>query len=194
MPLVMKWLAAGCFAIATLPSMDAMVQRFPPVAFGQPAGDAPLSSSSGLGTIDDYMGNDAGPVDIPQLGIAVRNGSAKLADGRQISGVKVVEVLASGPATKALDSHKTGRFILDGALFVTAAASVVFCPPALIGVVMLAHSHVGESYDLVIAVDGYRVRNALDLVSPLRQAQSGDVVYMVVIRNGHRHQVSIQVR
>ena len=123
----------------------------------------------------------------------LRNGSAKLADGRQISGVKVVEVLASGPATKALDSHKMGRFILDGALFVTAAASVVFFPPALIGVLMLAHSHVGESYDLVIAVDGYRVRNALDLVLPLRQAQSGDVVYMVV-RNGHRHQVSIQVR
>jgi S1-C subfamily serine protease len=194
MPRTKKWLVAASFVLAILEPIAAKAQQAPAVILGPPTADAQLSSSSGLGTLDDYMGNDAGPFDIPQLGIAVRNGSAKLADGRQISGVKVVEVLASGPATKALDSHKTGRFILDGALFVTAAASVVFCPPALIGVLILANSHVGESYDLVIAVDGYRVRNALELVSPLRQAQSGDVVYMVVVRNGHRHQVSIQLR
>jgi S1-C subfamily serine protease len=101
MPWMKKWLVAASFVLAILEPIAAKAQQLPAVILGQPTADAPLSSPSGLGTIDDYMGNDAGPVDIPQLGIAVRNGSAKLADGRQISGVKVVEVLASGPATKS---------------------------------------------------------------------------------------------
>jgi S1-C subfamily serine protease len=190
----MRWLAAACLALAVFQPTRAMGQQLPSeAALGQSAGDEPVTPSQ-LQTINDYLGIDGGQIEISQLGIMVRDGSARLDDGEKISGASVVEVSATAPAAKALDSHRASRLILDGALVGTAVASAVFFPPALIGVALLANSNIGESHDLVIAVDGYRVRNILDLVEPVEGTQSGDTVYLVIVRNGHRLQVPIQVR
>jgi S1-C subfamily serine protease len=144
-------------------------------------------------TINDYLGVGSGQIEISQLGIMVQDGSARLDDGERISGASVVEISANGPAAKVLDSHRTSEMLVDGALVGTAVASAVFFPPALIGVAMLYSTHIGESHDLVIAVDGNRVRNTLDLVQPVEATQSGDTVYLAIVRSGQRLQVPVQI-
>jgi len=79
--------------------------------------------------------------------------------------------------------------VLEGA---AVAAAMVF-PPAILAVAVLDQTHVGESYDMIIGVDGKRVSNFLDFEDQMREAKPGDVVYLSVIRNGTRMQVPVQV-
>ena len=73
-------------------------------------------------------------------------------------------------------------------------AAVVF-PPAVMAVAMLAsqRDH-AESCDLIIAVDGTRVRNTVDLVDALQDIRTGDAVYLTIVRQGQRKQVVVHVR
>ena len=47
-------------------------------------------------------------------------------------------------------------------------------------------AQVGESYDLIIAVDGWRVTNFFDFEERMRNIQPGELVYLSVVRNGKR--------
>jgi hypothetical protein len=168
----MRWLAAASFALAIIQPIDASGQQLPPASgLAQPAGDPSVALQ--LQSLSDYMGVDGGQIEISQLGITVGDGNGTL-DGNPISGASVLEVSATGPAAKALDSHRASHLVVGGALVGTALAAGLFFPPALIGVAILASSHVGETYDLVIAIDGYRVRNTPDLIGPLEEARAGD--------------------
>jgi S1-C subfamily serine protease len=53
--------------------------------------------------------------------------------------------------------------------------------------------HLGESYDLIIGVDGSRVTNFLDFEERLRDVQAGEIVYLSIIRNGERMQIPVPV-
>jgi S1-C subfamily serine protease len=141
----------------------------------------------------DYLGSAGGPIELPRLGITVRNGSATLNNGQRVFGALVAEVSSTGAAAKALNSHHPSRIILEGALFGMAVASAVFFPPAAVGVTTIA-CYVADSYDLVIAVDGHRVKNTLDLAELVEDEQSGDMVYLVILRKGQRFHVAIPIR
>jgi S1-C subfamily serine protease len=52
---------------------------------------------------------------------------------------------------------------------------------------------VGESYDMIIGVDGSRVTNFLDFQDRMRDLQPGEIVYLSVVRNGKRLQVTLPV-
>jgi len=82
---------------------------------------------------NDYLGAAGGPLDLPRLGIVVRNGSTKLDDGEQVVGALVTEVAPAGPAAGTLTSHPASRLILEGALFGTAVASDRQCGKWVIG-------------------------------------------------------------
>jgi PDZ domain-containing secreted protein len=51
-----------------------------------------------------------------------------------------------------------------------------------------------ERDDLIIAVDSKRVTNFADLCEQMRLVQPGEIVYLSILRDGHRVQVPIQVR
>jgi len=52
---------------------------------------------------------------------------------------------------------------------------------------------VGKSYDMIIGVDGSRVTNFLDFQDQMRDLQPGEVIYLSVVRNGKRVQVTMPV-
>ena len=58
---------------------------------------------------------------------------------------------------------------------------------------VLDYMEVGESYDMIIGVDGSRVTNFLDFQDRMRDLQPGEVIYLSVVRNGKRLQVTMPV-
>jgi S1-C subfamily serine protease len=82
---------------------------------------------------------------------------------------------------------------MTGVLIGTGAAAAVFFPPAIIAVALLANSRVGQSFDLIIGVDGIRVRNTFELVQAVADARPGDTVYLAMVREGRRIQVAVPV-
>ena len=79
------------------------------------------------------------------------------------------------------------------ALETAAVAGAMFCPPVVLLVPVFDQVHLGESYDLIIGVDGSRVINFLDFEERLRDLQAGEIVYLSIIRNGKRMQIPVPV-
>ena len=70
----------------------------------------------------------------------------------------------------------------------------VFCGGlSVIVIPAIDYMQVGESYDLIIGVDGSRVTNFLDFQDRMRDLQPGEIVYLSVVRNGKRLQVTLPV-
>jgi S1-C subfamily serine protease len=187
-------MAAVGFALALLLPMRAMGQQVAPPAVATaipPEGSADISGLQGL---NEYLDTSAGPVEVSQLGILVRDGYATVDDGQKIAGVMVVDVAAKGAAAEALGSHEASHMLVGGALLGAAVASAVLFPPAMIGVLMLANSHVGMSYDLVVGVDGHRVRNTMELMESVGEAHPGDTIYLAIVRRGRRCQIPVHLQ
>ena len=125
------------------------------------------------------------------IGIQVREDRRKLDSGGEATGLLIIGVTSGSPAAKAgLRAHTdTTRNVLEGA----AVAGAMVFPPAVLLVPILASVPVGENYDLIIAVDGWRVMNFIEFEDRMRDVQPGEIVYLTVVRNGKRLQVSVQV-
>jgi|SRR5579885_1028292 S1-C subfamily serine protease len=196
-PAAIAALAAGLLLL--LP-MRAGGQQLPPpsIVTGNPSAavspSPPSADISHLQGLNDYLDTSTGPVEIAQLGILARDGYATVEDGHKIAGVTVIDVAAKGAVAKALGSHEVSHMVASGALVGAALASAVLFPPALIGVVMLAQSRVGMSYDLVVGVDGHRVRNTMELMQSVGDAHPGDTIYLAIVRRGRRVQVPVHLQ
>jgi S1-C subfamily serine protease len=81
------------------------------------------------------------------------------------------------------------RDLLNG---VGMLAIMVF-PPAIVVVPIVESVPLHESYDLIIGVDGLRVATFLEFYDRMRDARPGEIVYLNVLRNGHRVQVPMQI-
>jgi S1-C subfamily serine protease len=57
----------------------------------------------------------------------------------------------------------------------------------------LDYMQVGESYDMIIGVDGSRVTNFLDFQDRMRDLQPGEIVYLSILRDGKRLQITMPV-
>ncbi len=159
----------------------------PVVSDPQPVTTSPQS-------LEDYMKGSGEPLAVPQLGILVKDNQAKLNNLGTVSGAAVTEVSANGASAGILDDHDTSHMMVSGAPFVAGAAVVIF-PPALFRVLMLAIAlSFAESHDLIIAVDGNRVRNTLDLIEAVQDTQKGDAVYLTIVRKGERKQIVVHVQ
>jgi S1-C subfamily serine protease len=170
-----------------------MGQQVTPAAVVAPSAADTQPDGSHLQGLNDYINTNAEPIEISQLGILARDGLATLDDGEKIAGVTVVDVSPKGAAANALGTHEVSHMLVGGALLGAGVASAVLFPPALIGVLMLANSHVGMSYDLVIGVDGSRVRNTMEFLQSVADARSGDTLYLAIVRRGRRVQISVQL-
>ncbi len=125
------------------------------------------------------------------IGMVVREAHRKVEGGGEVAGLLIVSVMPGSPAAGAgLKSVRMGAHsVLEGA----AVAASLFFPPAIMAVALVDGTRVGESYDMIIAVDSVRVTNFLDFNDRMRQVQPGDIIYLSVIRNGKRMQVQVKV-
>jgi len=163
-------------------------------AIGAAGGSA--SQSQALGSVKDYVSGDPYAVgenedQVSALGIEVVNGESKLTRGPSVTGLKVISVDPDGPAAIAgLQSERMiGRTALTAAL---AVGGMVF-PPAMFMAILVSQGDVGESHDLIIAVDGERTRNIADLQDALSREDGGEIVYLVVVRAGRRECVAVRL-
>ncbi|HTR63499.1 MAG TPA: PDZ domain-containing protein [Candidatus Binataceae bacterium] len=128
------------------------------------------------------------------IGMELCEATRKLASGPEVEGLMVLEVVKGSPAANAglhPYTHK-GKSLLRGAAM--AAMMTPFPPVALIGFVampLVEYAHVGESYDMIIGVDGSRVTNYLDFEDRMHDVRPGEIVYLSILRNGRRSQMKV---
>lgn len=166
------------------------------------------ASGQGLGSADEYMqsnpdsyvqGNPGfATYESPLLGIAVKSGTGGLEHGtvryttslaRLINGVEILTVTPGSPAeTAGLQGCRPGLFRTTALTIGILAAAALF-PPAMMGAMAL--SGIGQSHETIIAVDGERTHDLTQFEEAIEKAESGEVVYLTVVRGGRREQVRV---
>jgi S1-C subfamily serine protease len=151
------------------------------------AKDADISGPP-VGSLDDFMSE--GDITSP-LGFEVREDKRQLKSGGEAQGLLIMDVFAGTPAARAglHPYHRAVRDVLETA----AVAGALFVPPVVLLVPVFDQVRLGESYDLIIGVDGSRVANFLDFQDRLRDLQPGEIVYFSIVRNGQRIQIAVPI-
>ncbi|HXZ88910.1 MAG TPA: PDZ domain-containing protein [Candidatus Binataceae bacterium] len=141
-----------------------------------------------LHSLQEFMseGSNSSP-----LGIEVRQAQAKLASGHIAEGLLIVDVTQNSPAARA-GLHPFRRTVSD-VLKGVMVAGALFFPPAVILVPVMDQVHIGESSDLIIAVDGARVVDYMQFADRMRDVRPGEIVYLSVVRDGARLQVPVKL-
>lgn len=141
-----------------------------------------------LHSLQEFM---AGGSDTSVIGVELREDRRKLSGGGEADGLLILKVQKHSPAAEAgLHGYSTvGHSALEGVAF----AAAMFFWPAVLAIPVLEGTNVGESYDMIIGVDGKRVTNTLDFEDEIRDARPGDVVYLSVVRNGKRKQMPVRL-
>jgi hypothetical protein len=126
------------------------------------------------------------------LGMQLREDQRKLNSGEVATGLLVVGIEQhSAAAIAGLHAvNHTPHDVVAG----LAVAAALFFPPAVLAIPVAEQMSLGESYDLIIGVDGTRVTNYLDFEDRLRDLQPGEIVYLSVVRDGKRVQVPVHVQ
>jgi hypothetical protein len=126
------------------------------------------------------------------FGMQLREARRTLKSGEEADGLLITAVAKDSPAA-AVGLHPYSHGVHD-ALAAAAMVGAVFSGGLSVVVIpALDYMQVGESYDMIIGVDGSRVTNFLDFQDRMRDLQPGEVVYLSVVRNGRRMQVTIPV-
>lgn len=110
---------------------------------------------------------------------------------KEIQGLLVVDIAPGSPGAFAglHPFRQPTRDFLNG---VGMLATMAF-PPAVVVVPIVESIPLKEAYDLIIGVDGTRVTNFMDFYDSMRDVRPGEIVYLNVLRNGHRVQVPLRV-
>ncbi|GEM_PF-2465349 len=139
-------------------------------------------------SLQDFISQGA---DESPLGMELREDCTRLKDHEKVCGLAVLDLRRGSPAAKAGVKRYTAltHDILDGA---SVAAALVF-PPAIVAVAVIDQSGIGESFDLVIGVDGRRVRHILDFQDLTSNVRPGDTVYLTIVRAGRRVQLPVRI-
>lgn len=125
------------------------------------------------------------------LGIQVREERRSLKSGGEANGLLIISVVEGSPAAQA-GLHAYRHTASDLLQVGSVVASIVF-PPAILAVPVFEEVHIGDSYDLIIGVDGNRVTNFLDFEDTMREVRPGEIVYLSVVRDGSRMQIPVHV-
>jgi S1-C subfamily serine protease len=125
------------------------------------------------------------------MGMTVRSGSGELKVGQRLSGVEILTVSPDSPSAAA--GIRSRRAAVRTALTIALSAGALFFPPAILGAMAVQESGLGESHDLIIAVDSQRTRNLDDFMRAIGEAEPGEIVYLTVVSEGMRNQVRVEL-
>jgi S1-C subfamily serine protease len=56
---------------------------------------------------------------------------------------------------------------------------------------LIEYKKVGESYDMIIGIDGIKVSSFFDFSQRMRNVQPGELIYFNVLRDGKRLQIAV---
>jgi len=134
---------------------------------------------------------DSGSELFTTLGMRLREDRRALNTGEEADGLLVSGLTKNSPATEAgLHAYNAaGHNMMTG----VAIAGAMLFPPAILLVPMLDYTSIGETYDLIIGIDGARVRNFIDYQDRTRDLMPGEMIYLSVIRDGKRVQLTMTV-
>lgn len=126
------------------------------------------------------------------FGMQLREARRELKSGEDADGLLIVSVDKGSPAANA-GLHPYAHGVHD-AIAAAAMVGAVFSGGLSVVVIpALDYMQVGESYDMIIGVDGSRVTNFLDFQDRMHDLQPGEIVYLSVLRDGKRIQVTLPV-
>ncbi|WP_304820816.1 PDZ domain-containing protein [Candidatus Binatus sp.] len=127
------------------------------------------------------------------IGLVLREERRALRTGEEADGLLIVSVRKGSPAAGA-GLHAFSHGVHDAITGIAMIGSVVSgIPAAMVVVPLMEYMQVGESYDLIIGIDGSRVKNFLDFEDQMRDVQPGELIYFSIVRNGKRLQVAVPV-
>jgi hypothetical protein len=136
--------------------------------------------------------DDDGELSTP-WGMQLREAKRALKSGEEADGLLITKVEKGSPAAAA-GLHPYNHTVHDALAGAAVAGSMVpFGQAAILLIPVLDMYQVGESYDMIIGVDGSRVTNFLDFQDRMQDLQPGEIVYLSVVRNGKRMQVTLPV-
>jgi hypothetical protein len=158
-------------------------------------------TENGTGDLDsnqDGNGNGHGyhnqPHARPYLGITVQY-VTKCYNGGEEHGLEVLTIDPNSPAAKAGVQARSGMTAIGAA--VSTLTGILPGGSILSSKALATSGAMGQGGDLIIAVDGNRVRDQSDLESAMSRLKPGDTMYLTVIRpNGtdeHTHSPPIQI-
>ncbi len=125
------------------------------------------------------------------IGALLQHDCAELAHRQDVCGLAVLRVRpGSAAAVAGIRSYSGLGHTLLGATVVGAA--MVF-PPAFAALGLVEQSHIGESFDLIVGVDGQRIHSIPDFQGAIAEVRIGDVLYLTVVRDGKRLQIPLRV-
>lgn len=149
----------------------------------------PELAAPNVGSLQDFVaeGDETSPI-----GVELRETTRKLNSGEEAEGLLIVKVERDSAAAKAglRPYRRVAHNMLTGAAI---GAAMVF-PPAILILPIIDYTQLGESYDMIIGVDGARVTNFIDFEERMRNIQPGELVYLSVVRNGKRVQIQVPVQ
>jgi PDZ domain len=126
------------------------------------------------------------------FGMQLREAKRSLKTGEDADGLLITAVAKGSPAASVgLRPYAHG---VHDALTAAAIVGTVFTlGVSVVAIPAIDYMQVGESYDMIIGVDGSRVTNFLDFQDRMRDLQPGEVVYLSILRDGKRVQVTMPV-
>jgi hypothetical protein len=119
---------------------------------------------------------------LPYLGVSVQLIESHSTPGRNINGLEIVSVDPNSPAERA-GLHGRGSMTRLGASGATAGALMAPLDIALMPLLKKA-GQLGQTGDLIIAIDDRRVAGEVDLETALGDSRPGDTIYLTVMRLG----------
>ena len=142
----------------------------------------------GIGSLRDFMSETE---ETSPIGFEVRETRRKLKTGEELSGLLILKVEKDSAAAKA--GLRPFRAAAHKALEALAIGATLAFPPAILAVPAIDYADIGESYDMIVGVDGVRVARFIDFEERMRNLQPGELVYFSLVRDGRRIQIPVSI-
>jgi len=142
-----------------------------------------------IGSVQDFLSegiNDSSP-----FGFAVQPDRRQLDSGETLSGLTIVSIKKGGAADQA-GLHAFHNHIKK-AIEAASVAGAFFFPPVIVLMPIFEASQTGDHYDMIVGIDGYRVRDVLDFADCMRDVQPNQPIYLNVVRDGVRTQMKVNM-
>jgi hypothetical protein len=142
-----------------------------------------------IGSAKDFLLE--GVNDFSPLGFALRPDRRRLNSGETLSGLTIIAIQKGGAAAQA--GLRPFKNPIKKAFELASIAGALFFPPVMMLAPIFDASKTGDHYDMIVGIDGYRVRDALDFADCMRDLQPNQPVYLSLVRDGVRKQLQLKM-